>query len=199
MSKPNIDPFLTVGDGNRNSHNILVFLIKFYRRSPALMVLHLTGALIAWFAPDDALTRWPMLKVVVTSVAEVFPLVHKAVERSLFPDVTALYFSLMLALTPLRIFEGLRLCYAEKERIAAGYIGFSRKRRVAAFCGALFFGAAVYFFDFLWPIYRLEFRFGGGVKILAWCYWSVVCGWIFGYLFRHGRCGDAFFVVLRNL
>ncbi|TCW77320.1 hypothetical protein C5O80_33575 [Burkholderia sp. SRS-46] len=32
------------------------------------MVLHLTGALIAWFAPDDALTRWPALKAIVARV-----------------------------------------------------------------------------------------------------------------------------------
>lgn len=144
------------------------------------MVLHLTGALIAWFAPDDALTRWPGLKAVVTSIGGVFPLVHKAVERSLFPDVTALYFSLMLALTPVRIFEGLRLCYAEKERIVAGYIGFSRKRRVAAFCCALFFWSGSVFF-LIFDGQYIDWNF---VSVAESRFWLGVIGPLFagGYL-----------------
>lgn len=55
--KPHSGPLLTETSAEKGSWNIFGFLIELYRRSPALMVLHLTGALIAWFAPDDALTR----------------------------------------------------------------------------------------------------------------------------------------------
>ncbi|WGY71001.1 hypothetical protein KEC55_28780 [Burkholderia cepacia] len=132
-------PLLIAKEGGKGPRNILSFLIEFYRRSPALMVLHLAGALIAWFAPDDALNRWPVLKPVVTAVGEVFPLLPKTIEKSLFPDVTALYFALMLAAIPLRIFEAFRLCYAERDEIAAGYFDYSRKRKIIAFLVSLLF------------------------------------------------------------
>lgn len=132
-------PLLIAKDGGKGPRNILSFLIEFYRRSPALMALHLAGALIAWFAPDDVLNRWPVLKPMVAAVGEVFPLLPKAIEKSLFPDVTALYFALMLAAIPLRIFEAFRFCYAEREEIVAGYFGYSWKRKILAFLVALFF------------------------------------------------------------
>lgn len=37
--------------------NIFSLMIRIYRMNPALLALHLSGAVIAWFAPDDALTR----------------------------------------------------------------------------------------------------------------------------------------------
>lgn len=138
-AKPHCGPLLTEGGDEKGIQNFFDFLIEFYRRSPVLMVLHLAGTLIAWFAPDDALTRWPALKIIVTGVGEIFPLVPKAIEKSLFPDVTALYFTLMLSATPLRIFEALRLCYAERDRIILGYLGYSWKRKVLAFLVAFIF------------------------------------------------------------
>ncbi len=130
---------LIAKEGGTWSRNILSFLIEFYRRSPALMALHLAGALIAWFAPDDVLKRWPVMKSVVTAIGEVFPLLPKAIEKSMFPDVTALYFALMLAAIPLRIFEAFRLCYAEREEIVDGYFGYSWKRKAFAFLIAILF------------------------------------------------------------
>ncbi|WP_243712401.1 hypothetical protein [Burkholderia pyrrocinia] len=79
--------------------------------SPALLALHLSGVVIAWFAPDDALTRWPLLKIAVTDVGEIFPLLPEAVKKSRFPDVTALYFLLMLFAVPMRIWVAIRFCY----------------------------------------------------------------------------------------
>ncbi|WP_334040826.1 hypothetical protein [Burkholderia ambifaria] len=66
------------------------------------MALHLSGAVIAWFVPDDALTRWPLLKIAIGNVGEIFPLLPEAVKKSKFPDVTALYFLLMLVAIPMR-------------------------------------------------------------------------------------------------
>ena len=132
-------PLLIAEGGGAGPRNVLSFLIEFYRRSPALMALHFAGALIAWFAPDDALKRWPVLKPAVTAIGEVFPLLPKAIEKSLFPDVTALYFALVLAAVPIRIFEGFRLCYAERKGIVAGYCDYSWKRKIFAFLVAILF------------------------------------------------------------
>ncbi|HEF5874191.1 TPA: hypothetical protein SAY52_004858 [Burkholderia cenocepacia] len=131
---------LLIAKGEGTWHqNVLFSLIEFYRRSPAILALHLAGALIAWFAPNDSLKRWPMLKPVVTAIGEVFPLLPKAIEKSLFPDVTALYFSLLLAAIPIRIFEAFRLCYVERGEIVAGYFGYSWKRKICAFLVAILF------------------------------------------------------------
>ncbi|UEP24178.1 hypothetical protein LL999_16085 [Burkholderia ambifaria] len=43
--------------------NIFSLMIRIYRTSPALLALHLSGAVIASFAPDDALARWPLLNL----------------------------------------------------------------------------------------------------------------------------------------
>ncbi len=173
-------PLLTAkGDGN-GPRNIVGFLIEFYRRSPAIMVLHLAGALIAWFAPNDALTRWPVLKTIVTSIGEVSPLLFKAIERSQFPDVTALYFSLMLVAIPLRIFEAFRLCYAEREEIVAGYFDYSWKRKAFAFLIAiLFFSGSVFLLVFHGQYFDWNFMSVGKSR-----FWLGMVGPLFagGYL-----------------
>ncbi|CAI8698311.1 TRAP transporter small permease [Burkholderia sp. IT-111MI5] len=173
-------PLLTAkGDGN-GSRNIFVFLIEFYRRSPALMALHLAGTLIAWFAPDDALKRLPVLKPVVTAIGEVFPLLPKAIEKSLFPDVTELYFALMLAAIPLRIFEAFRLCYAEREEIVAGYFDYSWKRKAFAFLVAiLFFSGSVFLLIFHGQYFDWNFMSVGKSR-----FWLGMVGPLFagGYL-----------------
>ncbi|WP_230947301.1 hypothetical protein [Burkholderia territorii] len=80
------------GGDDTEPTNIFSLMIKVYRMSPALLVLHLSGVVIAWFAPDDALTRWSFLKVAVANAGEIFPLIPGAVKKSKFPEVTALYF-----------------------------------------------------------------------------------------------------------
>ncbi|MEN8511528.1 hypothetical protein [Burkholderia sp. RS02] len=144
------------------------------------MVLHLAGALIAWFAPNDALTRWPVLKTIVTSIGEVSPLLFKAIERSQFPDVTALYFSLMLVAIPLRIFEAFRLCYAEREEIVAGYFDYSWKRKAFAFLIAiLFFSGSVFLLVFHGQYFDWNFMSVGKSR-----FWLGMVGPLFagGYL-----------------
>jgi len=88
-------------------------MIRRYRIGPALLALHLSGVVIAWFAPDDALTRWPLLKIAVTNVGEIFPLLPEAVKKSKFHDVTALYFLLMLVAVPMRFSP---LCGTDQRR-----------------------------------------------------------------------------------
>ncbi|HEJ2444192.1 hypothetical protein [Burkholderia multivorans] len=95
---------------------------------PALLVLHVVGALIAWFAPDDALTRWPFLKIVVADVGEILPLLPDAIEKSKFLGVTALCFSLMLAATPLGFWVAVRCTYSYRIRIEREYCEFSREK-----------------------------------------------------------------------
>ncbi|MDN7561719.1 hypothetical protein [Burkholderia orbicola] len=144
------------------------------------MALHFAGALIAWFAPDEALKRWPMLKPAVTAIGEVFPLLPKAIEKSLFPDVTALYFALVLAAVPIRIFEGFRLCYAERKEIVAGYFGYSWKRKICAFLVAiLFLSGSVFLLIFHGQYFDWNFMSVGRSR-----FWLGVVGPLFagGYL-----------------
>ncbi|KVD59515.1 hypothetical protein [Burkholderia ubonensis] len=96
-------------------------MVAVYRFSPAIMVLHLIGALIAWFAPEDALTRWKFLKIIVVGVGKIFALLPNAVEKSKFPDVTALYFAIMLAAFPYRLLVGCRLAYAGQAKAKEVY------------------------------------------------------------------------------
>ncbi|WP_282508499.1 hypothetical protein [Burkholderia cepacia] len=107
--------------------------------SPALLALHLCGVVIAWFAPDDALTRWPLIKIAVASVGGVFPLLPAAVEASKFPDVTALYFLLMLIAVPMRLFVAIRFCYLYRSRIESGYSKISRVRKIYSIVAVLVF------------------------------------------------------------
>jgi len=65
-------PLLTAKRDGNGPRNIFGFLIEFYRWSPAFMVLGLACALIAWFAPNDALTRWPVPKTIATTSGEVY-------------------------------------------------------------------------------------------------------------------------------
>jgi len=137
--KPKFGPLLTVDGNGKGPKNIFGFWVEFYHRSPALLVLHFVGALIAWFAPGDVLTHWSALAEMVANIGSVFPLLPKAIEKSMFPEVTALYFSLMMVAMPLRVFEVLRLCYAERDRIVSGYSDFSWKRKIFMFIGSLLF------------------------------------------------------------
>ncbi|KVN25966.1 hypothetical protein WJ63_15015 [Burkholderia pyrrocinia] len=105
-------------------------MVALYRLSPAILALYIAGALIAWFAPEDALVRWPFLNVVVTNIGKVFPLLPSAVEKSKFPDVTALYFALMLAAFPFRLIVGCRLFYAGQAKAKEVYRKLSLRERL---------------------------------------------------------------------
>jgi hypothetical protein len=117
-----------------------------YRRSPATLALHVAGALIAWFAPEDALTRWPALKAAVTIVGNIFPLLPNAVASSRFPDVTALYFALMLVATPLRLWGSVRFFYGERSRAPASYSSLPWGEKLIALTALPFLACAGVFF-----------------------------------------------------
>ncbi|EKS9889150.1 hypothetical protein BTK96_006202 [Burkholderia pyrrocinia] len=138
--------------------NIFSLMIRLYRMSPALLALHLSGVVIAWFAPDDALTRWPLLKIAVTDVGEIFPLLPEAVKKSRFPDVTALYFLLMLVAVPMRLWVAIRFCYSYRSRIENGYSKISLVRKIYSIFVVLIF-MCVGFSSILVDGYFFEWNF----------------------------------------
>lgn len=104
-------------------------LLRYYRHCPVMMMLHIVGVLIAWIAPIDVLTRYPALRSLVLFIGEIFPVVNSAVERSTFPEVTGLYFSVMYASMPLRVFDGVRFAYFERN-YTLGKIRASMRSRI---------------------------------------------------------------------
>ena len=138
--------------------NIFSLMIRIYRMSPALLALHLSGVVIAWFAPDDALTRWPLLKIAVTDVGEIFPLLPEAVKKSRFPDVTALYFLLMLVAVPMRLWVAIRFCYSYRSQIENGYSKISLVRKIYSIFVVLIF-MCVGFSSILVDGYFFEWNF----------------------------------------
>jgi hypothetical protein len=121
---------LAENQDEQEPRNIFSALIRLYRFSPALFVLHLSGALIAWFAPDDALTRWSFLRELVAGIGEIFPMLTGAVRKSNFPDVTALYFSLMLLAVPLRFWVAFRIFCFYRDEIFHKYSNLSAGKKV---------------------------------------------------------------------
>ena len=107
--------------------------------SPTLLALHLSGVVIAWFAPDDALTRWPLLKMAVADLGEIFPLLPDAVKKSQFPDVTAMYFAMMLVAIPVRLLVAIRFCYSYRSRIEHGYSKISVAKKIYSIVVVLIF------------------------------------------------------------
>ncbi|WP_155628136.1 hypothetical protein [Burkholderia territorii] len=91
--------------------NELKGLLKYYRYCPRILSLHIFCALIAWFAPADVLVRYQILADFVSWVSRVFPVVNEAARKSVFPGVMGLYFSIMYALLPMRIFDSARAFY----------------------------------------------------------------------------------------
>ncbi|RKU01625.1 hypothetical protein C7H84_19765 [Burkholderia sp. Nafp2/4-1b] len=165
-------------------------MIEIYRVNPALLVLHLAGALIAWFAPDDALTRWPYLRIVVKGIGEIFPLVFNAIKESEFPDITALYFALMLIAVPLRFWVAIRICCSYRDRVVNQYSKFSFARKiysvtvVFAFAGMGLFSLFIAGYYFEWNFVAVSRSrlwlgfigplFAGGADITAIAVGSVV-------------------------
>ncbi|WP_162999323.1 hypothetical protein [Burkholderia sp. Nafp2/4-1b] len=170
--------------------DVLGFMIEIYRVNPALLVLHLAGALIAWFAPDDALTRWPYLRIVVKGIGEIFPLVFNAIKESEFPDITALYFALMLIAVPLRFWVAIRICCSYRDRVVNQYSKFSFARKiysvtvVFAFAGMGLFSLFIAGYYFEWNFVAVSRSrlwlgfigplFAGGADITAIAVGSVV-------------------------
>ncbi|WP_244136114.1 hypothetical protein [Burkholderia sp. BCC0506] len=158
--------------------------------NPALLVLHLAGALIAWFAPDDALTRWPYSRIVVESIGEIFPLIFNAIKESEFPDVTAIYFALMLIAAPIRFWVAIRICCWYRDRVVNEYSKFSFVRKIYSvtvvfvFAGLGLFYLFIYGYYFEWNFVAISRSrlwlgfigplFAGGADITAIAVGSVV-------------------------
>jgi hypothetical protein len=86
--------------------------LEFYR-NPWIWGTHLMGALVAWFAPLDVLDQSAALRSFTDLMGEIFPPVVGYKKSSKFPQVTALYFSLMFLLGPIWLWKGLtKLQYA---------------------------------------------------------------------------------------
>ncbi|WP_249746050.1 hypothetical protein [Burkholderia sp. LAS2] len=158
--------------------NIFSLMIRLYRMSPALLTLHLSGVVIAWFAPDDALTRWPLLKIAVAGVGEIFPLLPEAVRKSKFPDVTALYFLLMLVAIPMRLSVAIRFCYSYRSRIEDGYSKISISKKIYSIVVVLTF-MCMGFSSILVDGYFYEWNFMeiSQSQHIAWLDRTVFCGW----------------------
>lgn len=170
--------------------NIFGFMIKIYRMNPVLLVVHLAGALIAWFAPDDALTRWPYLRIVVEGIGEIFPLLLSAMKESEFHDVTAIYFALMLIAMPVRFCAAIRICCSYRDRVLNGYYKFPLVKKiysvivVFAFSGMGLFSLFIGGYYFEWNFVAVSRSrlwlgfigplFAGGADITAIAVGSVV-------------------------
>ncbi|HEF5874189.1 TPA: hypothetical protein SAY52_004856 [Burkholderia cenocepacia] len=113
-------------------------LLRYYRYCPRILSLHIFGALIAWFAPADVLVRYKILADFVSWAGRVFPVVNEAAEKSAFPGVMGLYFSIMYALLPVRIFDSARAFYVDRGHTVA-IIKKSFFKRVILSVGVVFF------------------------------------------------------------
>ncbi|WP_230975148.1 hypothetical protein [Burkholderia stagnalis] len=188
-------PLSSVGKADEvECRSLIGWMTALYRFSPAILALYAAGALIAWFAPEDALVRWPFLNVVVINVGKIFPLLHNAVEKSKFHDVTALYFALMLAAFPFRLIVGCRLFYAgqAKAKEVYGKLSLRERLKVIFMVPILFFCSVFLLIEGYY--YELNFiaisgsrlwlslvgpLFAGGAQIICI---SLSFGWIRFYL-----------------
>lgn len=133
------DSILKKETDSNESRSIVGEIIGIYKFSPVILVLHVAGVIVAWLAPEDVLEQWPFLDVIVAGVGKVFPLIFGAVEKSKFPDVTALYFALMLAAFPFRLLVGFRLLYAGQAKGRETYERLSMAGKAKVIFGAPFF------------------------------------------------------------
>jgi len=75
--------------------------VGLFLRNPIVVIPYLLSIALALLAPDDVLDRWSLLKAWVTYVEQYVPIVSNYAKRSAFPQVTALYFSIVvLMMTP---------------------------------------------------------------------------------------------------
>jgi len=159
---------------NRGFVDDMLFM---YRRYPGILILHISGAAIAWFAPGDVLSRWESLVEAVAAVGGIFPLLNVAVEKSQFPEVTAVYFALMLAAIPYRLWVGCRMWYAGADRGREVYKNISLKERMKIiFMTPLLLCAGMYF---LFSDFYFEWNFIPVSKSRVWL-------WLVGPLFAGG-------------
>ena len=86
---------------NKTSRNMKSFYLF---REPVAYAIFFFGLAIALFAPVDVLERLPFLRPVTDTLAAIFPPILNYAQRSQFPEVTLIYFSLMWLLSPLTFY-----------------------------------------------------------------------------------------------
>ncbi|WP_155754858.1 hypothetical protein [Burkholderia anthina] len=136
--------------------NELKGLLRYYRYCPRMFALHFISALMAWFAPEDILVRYQALGGFVSYMANIFPVIGEAIERSAFPEVTGLYFAIMYVFLPLRIIDSTRAFYADRDRTFEIIRGFFWKRVFASIGVVVFFGFGVVAVLFGRPYYEIN-------------------------------------------
>jgi hypothetical protein len=89
-------------------------LVRYYQNCPRILMLHIVGAVVAWFSPVDVLERYGIIESFVSRMGSVFPVIGAAMEVSKFPGVTGLYFSIMYLFLPVRIVESAKAFYENR-------------------------------------------------------------------------------------
>lgn len=74
--------------------------ISAFARNPIIAIPYLMSCALAFLLPDDALDRWSALKAWAAYIEQYVPIVANYAGQSAFPQVTAAYFLIVLAMTP---------------------------------------------------------------------------------------------------
>jgi len=74
--------------------------ISAFARNPIIAIPYLMSCALAFLLPDDALDRWSALKAWAAYIEQYVPILANYAGQSAFPQVTAAYFSIVLAMTP---------------------------------------------------------------------------------------------------
>jgi len=102
---------------------------------PVIYVPILLGAMVAWFAPLDVLERVPVLQGLVDAVGRFYLPLERYVGKSSFPQVTALYFALMVLHAPLHLLYIGREYTRTFEKRRAQILASPENARIAAWIG----------------------------------------------------------------
>jgi len=133
--------------------------IEFYR-NPWIWGTHLIGALVAWFAPLDVLDQSAALRSFTDLMGGIFPTVVGYKKSSKFPQVSALYFSLMFVLGPIWFWKTLSISRRTVRQPSGKIWSLPRPLRVPVVLllgGALFIGL---------PAFQLFFNPGYDLHVM---------------------------------
>ena len=154
---------------------------KFYLfREPLAIVIFLGGLAIALFSPTDVLDRLPWIRNISTPLSEIFPPIRFYAQKSMYPQIAELYFTVMWILSPLT-FYWLGKDFSEKtEPVLAKWKNDYRtlsigKKLNVIFCILIILPSLIYFcwflnrgYDLIWlPINSSVFALGTGGYFLA--------------------------------
>lgn len=162
-----------------------------------MLVLHIVGALIAWFAPVDVLGQYPVLRSLASIAGDISPVVNSAAKKSAFPEVAELYFAVMYISMPVRVFDGVRIFYLERNYTLEKIRASLRGRILVSFSLIFFFCFGVVALLFGRPYYEINIMpisqsriwlgligpiFAGGMEVfgisvgLVWTY--ILFSWV---------------------